>query len=595
MSHLTSTRAGITGLGIVLSLQLVVQTFSSAWAVTTGWSDPVLVDPLGGDLNAASCAPDGFCVAVDDFGYAITRVDGEWQRRIKVDRLDALVDVSCVSSRFCMAIDHTSAIRYSDGRWQQRPTPLGDPLAVVSCPTETFCMAADENKHVYFYDGHRWSSPVEAGVAGDENSLDCVSKTFCMMADDHLWSVYDGHTFSPARSFEGPFLVIESVTCRNAHFCLATDWAGDVLRWHSDHWGPRHHVFPSKSPTASCARHGLLCAMVGSNGQAMTYEGNGWSRPVGIGDHAFLPDVSCASASSCVAIDLYQKALTFDGSRWTATNIDNLQGRPTGISCAADGFCSAVDESGSALIRDKGAWSAPTSVTWKGLAAISCTERTFCMAIGLGYAYRFDGVSWGTGTLIHPGTRLSSVSCVTSSFCVAVDRGGYANIYNGSAWSRPEKFANYNSDGMSVSCVSTTFCVAVNPRGRAFTFDGTHWSDPVQIRDPGLGNDVTYVSCGAVGDCVAVAAHEAIELNGGNWSSPETIDPPAKLSGVSCATPTSCTATDNSGAVLSFDGLTWTSRLKVDPHRSLTGISCIKGACAAVDRSGHALVQTEAG
>jgi hypothetical protein len=175
---------------------------------------------------------------------------------------------------------------------------------------------------------------------------------------------------------------------------------------------------------------------------------------------------------------------------------------------------------------------------------------------------------------------LQSVSCPSTSFCIAVDSGGGAVTFNGTAWSAPEDI-----DGKvpltSVSCPSTSFCVAVDSAGSAMTFNGTAWSAPEDI-DGAIR--LNSVSCASAAFCVAVDwAGKAVTLNGTAWSAPEDIDGAGSLSSVSCASAAFCVAVDKAGHAITYSG-TWGAPASVDPTHSLSSVSCPSASfCLGVD------------
>ena len=231
----------------------------------------------------------------------------------------------------------------------------------------------------------------------------------------------------------------------------------------------------------------------------------------------------------------------------------------------------------------------PNAVIANGsLAADVCVSAGWCVAVGsyesrLGtsaLAEVWNGTDWHIRAVPVPpgGTRsaLDGVSCTTASSCIAV--GHYisnqgvkvtlAERWNGTSWSlqpTPDPAGAKDSVLSGVSCGSATSCVAV---GRTYygrnqlarlveQWNGTAWSikQASNPRNAAL-SALSGVSCVASTACVAVGNYLdyssddwltlAEAWNGSTW----TVTPspnPAKsivnnLSGVSCTTPTSCTA-----------------------------------------------------
>lgn len=287
-----------------------------------------------------------------------------------------------------------------------------------------------------------------------------------------------------------------------------------------------------------------FCAAVDGNGidwsgHALTFNGASWSAPVNIDNSSLgsshissLDQVSCPTASFCVATDWVGNVLSFNGSSWSApTNIYSVppgsgdSGLPS-VSCPTPSFCVAVSDNGSALTFNGSTWSAPVNIDSRGMTSVSCVSASFCVAVDGGHsAVTFNGSSWSTPTTIGVvGYGLGSVSCVSASFCVAVDNGGDVTRFNGSSWSSPVNIDN--GDYLeSVSCATSSFCVAVDVSGNAMTFNGSSWSSPANIA--GVGGGFDQVSCPTASFCVAVDYKHGnvLSFDGSSWSMPTTIDP----------------------------------------------------------------------
>jgi hypothetical protein len=92
----------------------------------------------------------------------------------------------------------------------------------------------------------------------------------------------------------------------------------------------------------------------------------------------------------------------------------------------------------------------------------------------------YSGGTWSDPVSIDSGSELTGVSCPSSTFCVAVDNGGNAftytgtavdqtgntYTYNGYSWNPPDDVDNGN-EFTQVSCHSATFRVAVDNNGNA--------------------------------------------------------------------------------------------------------------------------------
>jgi len=269
---------------------------------------------------------------------------------------------------------------------------------------------------------------------------------------------------------------------------------------------------------------------------------------------------------------------------------------------------------------------------------VSCTSASVCTAVGVKFvdgrkvalAERWNGTNWSIQRTPTPAgatfSELIHVSCTSRSFCIAVGSftsspehpyQTFVERWNGSEWSIqqiPQGFI-----GSGVSCTSNTACSAVG--GGPYTdgliqfftgglaaerWDGSRWS--IQ-QTPGLGpSGLSDVSCASQTACVAVGygvgeqgpyATLAERWNGITWAIQRTPTPGSLedwLWGVSCPTPTACTAVGDSvvdtlgdtGAVVEhWDGTAWSIQLLPSPsyvfYGSLNGVSCASmKSCIAV-------------
>lgn len=390
-------------------------------------------------------------------------------------------------------------------------------------------------------------------------------------------------------------------------------------------------------PTAS------LCAAVDQYGNnAMIWNGSGWSRPQSIdpgGATVILNAVSCTAGSAgnghrerqCVAVDTRGNAITWNGQRWSRpVPVDPGGGGLTAISCPGVSFCAAVDGSGHVVVRSGSRWQRPQSIdgTGTGLESISCTSSSFCAATDWGgSAMEWNGSSWSAPQLVDPttgsrGGGLSSVSCASSSFCMAVDWQGYDLTFDGTAWSAPDHFdtteqtlGSGEGGQVYVSCPTAASCVAVDGAGYDYTWNAGTWSaiEPFGAGDDAkTGNGFESVSCPTTAFCMAVDwKGEALTFSGSAWS-PEAISCPATatagagqctvtgryadgragiLTSVSCPTSAFCAAVDNNGNALTYSGRSrsWSRPDDIDPvDARLTSVSCPSARfCAAVDSNGY--------
>jgi hypothetical protein len=331
-----------------------------------------------------------------------------------------------------------------------------------------------------------------------------------------------------------------------------------------------------------------------------------------------LSDVSCISATSCVAVGDDENS---DGGHFTLAEVWNgatwkIQKTPN-----------------------------PAGFTYSTLTGVSCTSTastTACMAVGdyenasgeFTLAELWNGAAWKIQKTPTPtgstGSTLNSVSCTVASSCTAVgDYNGsfqfvLAEVWNGATWKiqkTPTPTVSGESGGVlsSVSCGSVSACAAVGYSGvlnQSFSEvrDGSTWTiQPIPNPEELGASDLYGVSCTSSISCTAVGTFLDTSFvyttlaevwDGTAWTVQVTPNPTGResnqLLGVSCV-PGACTGIGYSGLTLAevWNGSTW--RLQKIPNpknqidNKLTGVSCTSATvCTAVgSSSGGALVEAK--
>jgi hypothetical protein len=313
---------------------------SPAGAVT--WS---ALTPIGSSLmlTAVSCPTSKFCAvandgdANNDAGTMYTINGTGWSKPTVISRYDGSPDsVSCVTSRFCVAIDNAGSVYTFNGTRWSTPTEI-DPVppanqTAVSCASSTFCVAIDDSGGYETFNGTTWTKRQQFDHSGGGSSA------------QHCSSNQEGTCAAPA-----------DVSCPASNFCVAVDGTGSVF----------------------------------------TFNGNSWSAAVPVDGQTPLVALSCPTSSFCVAIDGSGNATTFNGTSWSAPA---QVGRPglDSVSCASSGSCVAVDRGGDAFTFDGTNWSTPAVVARSALAAISCASNSFCLAV----TAKSDVLSFGTASAL---------------------------------------------------------------------------------------------------------------------------------------------------------------------------------------------------
>jgi hypothetical protein len=267
------------------------------------------------------------------------------------------------------------------------------------------------------------------------------------------------------------------------------------------------------------------------------------------------------------------------------------------------------------------------------LAAVSCLASDFCMAVGsylsarkyFTLAERWDGTGWSilptpnaTG---FPSSALGAVSCTSATACTAVGTSseGYEGVplaerWDGTSWTIQPAPSSGQSAGLAgVSCPSATWCMAVGSYSTTSKdlplterWDGTSWTK-LPAPTP-AGTMITYllgVSCTSPSSCTAVgytidglpSGPLAERWDGTSWTIqltpfPEGANAGASLDGIACASATDCIAVGNyhSGLrsftlVERWDGTEWS--IQSSPNKSqsseLSGVACVSVTlCTAV-------------
>jgi hypothetical protein len=479
-------------------------------------------------------------------------------------------------------------------------------LAGISCPAASFCVAAGSytdplsvgatvaHPHTHSlaeeWNGRAWR--VMPGVRGGGLAgVSCASTRFCMAAGSPI-EQWDGRRWAAVRTPRG--LSLRSISCPRASFCTAVGLNSN---------------FSDRSTRC----------MVGA-----VWRGTAWRAmtvPFGncgqVGDEG-LVEVSCASASACIAVgyqnfERYIAALAFwwNGKRWRELDVP---GGPANVLyglCPSKSFCMVVDDGNRAL-----AWN---GITWRKLSpppgsigALSCTSVDRCTGIGGDQSMTWNGTAWTAQAIITrpENSSLSAISCWRPSACMAA--GSYAMIalpdtqsdsltvlgarltlaeqWNGSTWRvRRTPTPGDEQEGLSgISCPSAANCMAVggfiNGSDRqaalAERWNGRAWQ-VLATPDPGPNENVlTAVSCPAARQCMSVGYYDAAgdpqalaeQWNGSTWTA-LPVPHNGVLTGISCPAVSDCVAVGTYSQPgmypqtlsMTWDGQTWTVQASPSP------------------------------
>jgi hypothetical protein len=363
----------------------------------------------------------------------------------------------------------------------------------------------------------------------------------------------------------------------------------------------------------------VLCLASAGSAAASAWSIQRTPNPAG-GTDSVLSGVSCPSPTACTAVGYFTDlagagvplAERWNGTSWT------IQRPPS-----------------------------PAGATTSLLFDVSCTSLRSCTAVGsvtrrsgitVPLAERWNGTIWSIQRTPNPrqanGNRVSylgGVSCPSRTTCTAVGFSGnsagtsgatLAERWNGSVWTiqRTPDRANAKASFLSeVSCASPGSCTAVgyftNRAGIGVTlaerWNGTGWTiQPTPTPAAATAVQLVGVSCASSRTCTAVGYFTIItginvmfaeRWNGTSWTIQRTLYPAGaryvQLAGVSCASPTFCTAVGLFNNVAGID-VTLAERsndsnwaIQPTPYpagatsSSLLGVSCSSDSrCIAVGR-----------
>jgi hypothetical protein len=321
---------------------------------------------------------------------------------------------SCTSERACMAVGaYTNASRetlgltatWNGSAWSQHTAALpreatGSEFFDVSCSAETACTAVGRSQVRSFgivissaalverWNGREWSVQTLATPARGTarvNGVSCASSTSCVAVGaasegggtEVLVESWNGTEWSVQTTPRVGGVLLD-VSCTSATACTAVGYAS--------------------------AEEGRLVTV------ALRWDGREWriqTTPNSAAIFTFLLDVSCGSASACVAVGEWEArsgarsfTAVWNGSVWTAKEAPTPVGTEHnvlfGVSCTSERACIGVGdyrtrpETAIATLAeqwDGERWTLQTSANPAGsrqsvLRSVSCTSSVLCTATG---------------------------------------------------------------------------------------------------------------------------------------------------------------------------------------------------------------------
>ncbi|HEX4465512.1 MAG TPA: neprosin family prolyl endopeptidase [Solirubrobacterales bacterium] len=451
--------------------------------VTVGWDTKPSGNPSPSynNLDSVSCTSSTFCLGAGVGGLTETWNGTSWTAQsggtaVKVPAEATSVelnDVSCTSPEACLAVGFYGTKVGSKNLaefWNGKEWTLNLPISPSehSYLTGVSCAAAKECITVGFYD---------TTVEGVE-----VTKTYAQRWNGTAW--FSQQTWDPATpggtpKYEDSYL--SDVSCTSPTLCTAVGFHNAYLstgtryepfyeRWNgSGSWKGALLASPNPGTNTDGWLEGISCSSE-TNCMAAGYTANGhsdvsvwkpmverlsgttWSaeepKPAKAGKNAYLYDVSCASASECLAVgESTQASLTTMGSktlveRWNGSGWERqAPANPTdqvpyssylrlnGVSCTSLGICEAVGfykkaDGNFATFASGYRDISPTPVT-KPASAVSDTAATLNGTVNPNrlqskYAFEYGPTSsYGTATST---SLVGSGEAATGTTPIAVNR-----------------------------------------------------------------------------------------------------------------------------------------------------------------------------
>lgn len=328
--HGWSRRAAGAGLIAAVVVALLATGSAATASAPLSWK-PVASDPAvstKGQVTNLSCVPSGFCLAVGLTGQTGIWSGSSWQLAPRVNRRVAFVSgVSCVTSSFCVAIGSSSTMKRTIN-------------------------------YAITWTGTSWQAPVmlytDRGEGGEYDlvhGVSCTSRDFCMTLGNVGALVWNGSGWSKRDGATGGTDGNGVLSCASIRFCanihdnLPNYWNGSSWHWSS---------YKAESL------------------------GNAIPR-----DEAFISELSCVSATFCVAVDTRTTPLIWDGYTWLYSTVSGSPPGLTSVSCTTASFCLATSSTtGVALEWDGASWT-PTPRLGLGRlpAVVSCSGTRRCLAV----------------------------------------------------------------------------------------------------------------------------------------------------------------------------------------------------------------------
>ena len=339
----------------------------------------------------------------------------------------------------------------------------------------------------------------------------------------------------------------------------------------------------------------------------------------------------CSASSSATPTADHRSTTTTGAPRTTTTTTSSPSATPTTVPVSvprAPGWSLALT----------------TLPPGGGFTSLSCISDTFCVAAGggttgdgaalvsgSGVTVSWDGAAWSSPSVYYPAPAtgpvtapvLPTITCTSGPLCVIVDGSDHVSTGDGTNWSNPVALAapvplpanpadpgvgHPGSRTSAVSCPTPSLCAVVDNTGRTSTMRADSWLAPQSFGTaPGFGASAAEtalyqpgrvgVSCPTPSSCTAVVGSSVLRWNGATWSA-ETAPWATSLApgtgvpvSIACPTVDLCAIVNGHDIVVRNAGGAWTPRQLLDPGRQLDAISCpTRSFCIAADDRGSVML-----
>jgi photosystem II stability/assembly factor-like uncharacterized protein len=317
------------------------------------------VVPGYGSFAAVSCPSTSFCMAVGASAGAgglaadSTTEGSTWSDNPLPANTPELTNVSCATSSNCVAIGSGAIVTTSNGgaSWTLSTPPTANTtLLGISCASASTCVASGVSPNsngpyngemLYSANGGMtWNSDNLPAATMAVGGVTCPTATECIAVGASILVSSDGGQTWTTSSVAGGTGALTSVSCATALQCVA--------------------IGPNPAGVSDPTQPGL--AIVTSNG------GQSWQEETLPANTATLQSVTCASATSCMALGPSPRSgggapfiTSADlGGSWSTAELPQSFTSGFGISCPSAGSCVMVGQSGdeatSASTNAGGVW-----------------------------------------------------------------------------------------------------------------------------------------------------------------------------------------------------------------------------------------------